>query len=225
MARGGTRSSRGVSPGPCSGRKSCDIIPAVSPFDVMLLVLIVVMAIAGAIWGLVRVGAGLLGFVLAFFLGLRLAESGPVWFAAWVESPEWARLMAFFLVFFGVMMAAALVAYGLRRFLRAVRLGWADRLAGAALGVFSALVIGAALTLPLTALPPQDEPVLQDSLLAPYSLYAADVLRSLVPDELERQYREKSQALRRAWEERTRPGNEGSSTKPRGRRRQDGSDK
>lgn len=172
-----------------------------NPFDLILLVLLVVLAVAGAVWGLVRVGASLLGFVLAFFLGLRFSASGPVWFAAWIDSPEWARLVAFFVVFFAVMIGTSLAAYALRRFLKAVLLGWADRLAGAGLGVVGALLIGAALTVPLTALPPREEPVLADSLLAPYSLYAADMVRYLIPDELERQYREKSQALRRRWSE------------------------
>ncbi len=96
-------------------------------------------------------------------------------------------------------LGTALTAYALRRFLKAVLLGWADRLAGAAMGVFGALLIGAALTVPLTAMPPREEPILANSLLAPYSLYAADVVRYLVPDELERQYREKSRELRRRW--------------------------
>ena len=43
--------------------------------------------------------------------------------------------------------------------------------------------------------------MLEDSLLAPYSLYAADLVRFLIPDEMEQQYREKSQALRRRWAE------------------------
>ncbi|MFQ5719555.1 MAG: CvpA family protein [Acidobacteriota bacterium] len=180
-----------------------------NPFDLVLLVLIVVLAVVGAVWGIVRIGASLLGFLLAFFVGLRVAPLGPDWFSGWIASAGWARLAAFFVAFCSITIGTALVAYGLRRFIRAVLMGWADRVAGAVAGLLAALLIGAALTVPLTALPPHGEPLLEDSLLAPYSLYAADMVRFLVPADLERQYREKAWSLRRAWERRSRRGGDG----------------
>lgn len=175
-----------------------------NPFDLVLLVLMGILALMGALWGITRMAAAFLGFLVAFFLGLKAASYGPVWFGGWIERPEWARLTAFLLVFFGVMVAAALLAFLLRRLLRAILLGWADRLAGALVGVVIALLVGAALAVPLTALPPTDEPILDDSVLAPYALGAADFIRHLIPADLAEQYHQKSRALRDAWRESTR---------------------
>ena len=179
-------------------------------FDLVLLVLTGVLALGGALWGIGRMVISLLGFLVAFFLGLRMAERGPAWLGGVINSPEWARLTAFFVVFVGIMLVAAGAAYLMRHFLRTVLLGLPDRIAGAVAGVLVAVMIGAAMTVPLTALPPQEEPILHDSLLAPYSLYAADFMRYLIPTEVERQYRVKSLALRLAWEESTRRREHGS---------------
>jgi membrane protein required for colicin V production len=173
-----------------------------NPFDVLLLALALMLTLAGAIWGATRILAGMVGFAVAFLLGLRLADRGPDWFGAWIAEPEWARLAAFSVVFLGVALAAAIAAFVLRRFLQTVMLGWADRLAGAGVGLAMALLASVALLVPLTALPPEDRPVLEDSVLAPWALGVAGWLGGLVPGEIAERFGEKAEALRRSWEER-----------------------
>jgi uncharacterized membrane protein required for colicin V production len=176
----------------------------VNPYDIVLLVLMAGLALMGALWGVTRLAAGVVGFFVAFLLGLRLSGRGPGWFGGWIQSEEGARLAAFFLVFLGVMLLAAVTAFLLRRFLKKLLLGWADRAAGALVGALAGLLAGAALAVPLTALSPVDRPLLRDSVLAPYALGAADLIRHLVPDELAEEYREKREALKEAWLEGTR---------------------
>ena len=115
---------------------------------------------------------------------------------------EWARLAAFTVVFLGAMIAAALLSFLLRRFLKAIHLRWADRLAGASVGAAVAVLAGVALMVPLAALPPTETPVLEDSVLAPYALEAATWLHGLLPDDLGERMQAKQEALRKAWRER-----------------------
>lgn len=177
-----------------------------NPYDIVLLVLMGGLALMGLLWGVTRMAAALVGFFVAFFLGLRLSASGPSWLGSWIESDDQARLAAFFLVFFGVMTVVAVGAFLLRRFLKKILLGWADRVAGGLVGVLAGLLAGAALAVPLTALSPAGEPLLRDSVLAPYALGAADVIRHLVPEDLAEEYRQKREELKETWIEGTRKG-------------------
>ena len=173
-----------------------------NPFDVLLLSLALLLTLGGALFGAARILAGMAGFAVAFVLGMRFADRGPEWFGAWIGEPEWSRLAAFAVVFLGVVIAAAIAAFVLRRFLRSVMLGWADRLVGAAVGFVMALLAGIALMIPLTALPPDDRPVLDDSMLAPWTLKVAGGLGALVPGEMAERFGEKAGALKRLWKER-----------------------
>lgn len=173
-----------------------------NPFDITLLALMAIFALVGAVWGFTRMVAGLAGFVLAFVLGLRFSVNGDVWFGNGI-SEGWGRLAAFFVVFFGVMLATTVVAFIFRRFLKVIMLGWADRLTGAAIGTLAALLLGAALTFPLTALAPEDQPLLSNSKLAPYAMRAADVVRHAIPDDLRQEYEEKKEILLKEWDDKT----------------------
>ena len=64
------------------------------------------------------------------------------------------KLISYLIIFLATMLAGGLVAYLLRRLLKAAMLGWADRLAGGAVGLAAAMLIAALLLLPLVAYSP-----------------------------------------------------------------------
>ena len=156
----------------------------------------------GVLKGLVRILIGIAALVAAFALAARyhqpLADrltgleipGGPL------------MLLSYVLIFLGVMLAGGLLAYLTRRLIKAAMLSWADRVAGAALGLVAATVAAALLVLPLVAYSPFSERLLRGSLLAPYVTGVADIAAPLVPEELSSLYRTQVETLRGFWRER-----------------------
>jgi membrane protein required for colicin V production len=174
----------------------------VNGFDIALTVLIAIFVLLGLIKGLTRVLIGLGALVAAFLLASHFHRP----FAAtltWIDlADEVVKLIAYLLIFFGTMVAGALVAWVVRKLLKAAMLSWADRLAGAAVGLLAATLVAAWLVLPVVAYSPAGERALRDSVLAPYVTVVADVARGLVPAELSESYEEKVEELRRYWRDR-----------------------
>jgi membrane protein required for colicin V production len=152
--------------------------------------------------GLVRILIGIAALVAAFMLAARFHQPLAEAFGGIDIGDEPRRLIAYLLIFLGVMLAGGVVAFLLRKLLKAAMLSWADRLGGAAVGLVAALLAAALIILPLVAYSPFGEKALADSMLAPYVVVFADAANMLVPEELSEKYRSKVQDLRRYWSER-----------------------
>ena len=168
-------------------------------FDIALLIVACVLVLIGVWKGLVRILIGIAALIAAFALAARfhqpLADR-----LGWIRLPdEPLMLIAYVLIFFGVMLAGGLVAYLLRKLLKAAMLGWADRLAGAALGLVATALAAALLVLPVVAYSPSGNTLLRESALAPYVAAVADLASPLVPRDLSDLYHERMEDLRRFW--------------------------
>jgi len=174
----------------------------VNAFDIVLLILVCILVLFGLIKGLVRILIGMAALVAAFVLAAQfhrpLAES----LSGLGINAELLRLIAYLLIFLGVMLAGALVAFLTRKLVKAAMLSWADRLGGAAVGLVAAMLAAALVILPLVAYSPYSERILANSVLAPYVTVVADMANMIVPEELSEQYRRKVEDLRRFWRER-----------------------
>ena len=170
-------------------------------FDIVLLTFACVLVVVGMFKGLVRILIGLAALVAAFALAARYHEGLADRLGVNV-SIEALRLLAYLLIFLGVMLAGGLAAYLTRRLLKAAMLGWADRLGGAALGFAVAMLAAALVVLPVVAYSPYGERALAHSVLAPYITVVADIATSVVPEDLSSRYKKKVEDLRRYWQER-----------------------
>jgi membrane protein required for colicin V production len=170
-------------------------------FDIVLLVLACVLVLVGVIKGLVRILIGLAALIAAFALAARYHDPLAERLSGLEFGEEPLKLLAYVMIFLGVMLAGAVTAFLVRKLLKAAMLSWADRLAGATLGLVAAMLTAALLILPLVAYSPHSERILGNSILAPYVTVVADLANALVPDDLSRRYDEKIDELRRYWRE------------------------
>lgn len=169
-------------------------------FDVALLALACVLVVFGMVKGLVRILIGLAALVAAFALAARFHEPLADRIAAWADlAVEPRRLIAYLAIFLGVMVAGGVAAWLARTLLKVAMLGWADRLAGAALGLVVAALAGALVILPVVAYSPWGPSVLSSSVLAPYVTVVADLANAVTPDDLAERYRERVDDLRDGW--------------------------
>ncbi len=173
-------------------------------FDIGLLVLLGFLVFLGLIKGLARLLVGMGALIGAFWLAAYFHQSLAL-DLSWTSIPgQPLKLISYLVIFLGTMLAGGLVAYFLRRLLKAAMLGWADRLAGGAVGLAAAMLIAALLLLPLVAYSPMGDSLLRDSVLAPYVVVVADMANRLAPVELSESYRRNVEQLRQLWRERWR---------------------
>jgi len=166
-------------------------------FDIAVLVVAGVLALLGLLKGVVRILVGIAALIVAFLLASRFHQRLA---DLWVEEPSrWLRVGAYVAIFLGVMLIGGWIAWLLRALFKAAMLGWADRLAGAALGLAAAAVGTALLIMPLVAYLPQGETVLTRSVLAPYLVVVSDAFNRLAPEEMSRYYRGGVEELRKRW--------------------------
>ena len=171
--------------------------------DTLLLVVIALLMLVGLLKGVTRLAIGIAALVAAFVLAARFHPPVASAIATAVDVAEpLATVAAFALIFLGTMLAGALVAFVARRTLKFAMLGWADRLAGAAVGLIAALLAAGLVLVPAVGRVPAGESLLRESVLAPYAAAAAALTYRLVPDPLSAEYRERMDSLRVYWRER-----------------------
>lgn len=171
-------------------------------FDILLLALACVLVVVGMVKGLVRILIGVAALIAAFAVAVRYHTGLAERLVALDFGLEWLRLLAWLMIFLAVIIAGGLLAFLVRRLVKAAMLGWADRLGGAALGLAAAMLAAALVVLPLVAYSPGGQRWIADSLLAPYVTVITDVANRLVPDDLSERYRVRVEDLRREWSRR-----------------------
>jgi membrane protein required for colicin V production len=170
-------------------------------FDIVLLVLGCALVVIGMVKGLVRILIGIAALVFAFALAARYHRPLAERLGGLEIGSEPTMLISWVLIFIGVMLAGGLVAFLVRKLLKAAMLSWADRIAGAALGLVAATLTAGLLILPVVAYSPWGEQALRGSILAPYVTVVADLANTMVPDDLSERYNQKIEELRRYWRE------------------------
>ncbi len=154
--------------------------------DYALLALVALSALAAAMRGLVYEVWMMAAAVAAVILAAWEYRTAAGWLT-WIGNPEARRFAAFALIVALALAIAAAVGRLVRGAVRAVGLGWLDRLLGAGLGVARGLLLGVALVAVLTAFP-VDSRLVQGSRFAPGFLWASRGLAWVMPPELSRKF-------------------------------------
>lgn len=151
-------------------------------------VLLVLPLLFGLIRGLMR---GLISEIIAIvvvILGVLGARFGAPAFSAWLLAQfAWPQgvcdVVAYILLFLAIAIVLAIVAKLLNKFMKAIHLGWANRLAGGLFGTAKyaliVLVVVFAMDRTNDAFHWLDEaPVVNESIVYPYMVQATDALLS-----------------------------------------------
>jgi membrane protein required for colicin V production len=168
-------------------------------FDIVVLALLVGGALIGLARGAMRIVIGIASLLVAFFLANRYQDQFASVLMQRHVSATPARIAAYLLIFVLTMIAGGLVAWLVAKLLKLAMLSWADRLAGAALGLVFALLAAAFLVHPLAASTPGGSRLLAGSKLAPYVSVVADVGNAAAPDAVAKRYDEGMGTLRKIW--------------------------
>ncbi len=170
-------------------------------FDVLLLLLIVLSAIAGLRTGLARVVIGLVATVAGFLAGFWCYQIVAAQLIAWTHiSTRAANIAGFLIVFVGVLVVGALVAALLARLFRWMGLSWFDHLLGGVAGFIRGVLVIAALADIVVAFAPSPLPAfLGSSRVLPYASELAIAIAQLAPRELKNSFDEQMENLKQLW--------------------------
>ena len=155
-----------------------------SAFD-LIVIAIVGLSTVFAFWrGLIRVVMSLVALVAAVLAAIQFSPSVADMLPVLSDNPTTRYLAAFALIFLVVALVGALLGWVLSRAIRAIGLGFVDRLLGAVFGVARGVLIVVILVLlaGLTTLPRQEW--WQNALLAPPLVVVALSLRPWLPQAL-----------------------------------------
>lgn len=170
--------------------------------DWVLVAFLLISVLAGFREGFVRIGIGFAAMIVGFFMASWFGGVVAGSLSPYIESKAVAGIVAFLLVFVGVLIAGALIAALLARLLKIVGLSWADRLMGGAVGLARGFVVLVVITMVMTAFLPKSLPrAVADSRLAPYVFGASHILTAATPFEIREGFDRAYSELRGLWEE------------------------
>ena len=109
-------------------------------FDVMLLVILILFLLRGVMNGVLAEFSGLLGLVGGLCYASYAYKDVAPYLANMVQNPAWRDLVAYGLVFASVLLAVALLAYGVSKVFSLMVLASLDKGLGAVLGLVRGLV-------------------------------------------------------------------------------------
>ena len=173
-----------------------------SVLDVIILAVIGVSIGTGFQAGFARVGIGFLAAVLGVLFGFWFYGTPAEWVHKYVHSTTVSNLIGFILVFWGFLLAGALIGKILSKLFKWTGLSWLDRLMGAVFGLVRGALITVAIIAVLMAFTPKPLPNwMVDSKVLPYAMDASGVLTALAPNAIKDAFRGSMHDMRKIWDE------------------------
>jgi membrane protein required for colicin V production len=135
----------------------------VSWIDWVVVTVVALSLVVGLFRGFVREIVGLAGWIAAAMLATWYAEAVATQLPAAISEPVLRWAIGFVLVFLAVLVVASIVSLVVRRLMRAVGLGFADRMLGGAFGAVRGVAILVVAVLLVGLTPLRDDPSWRDA--------------------------------------------------------------
>jgi membrane protein required for colicin V production len=154
-----------------------------TPLDWTILAVLVLSTVMAFLHGFLVEVCALIGLVGGIVLAGQYYPHVLPWVQHFVHEYAAAAAIAFLLIAFGVMLAAAILGRVLRWILHGLGLGWADRLAGGAFGLLKGYILVALGVAAMAAFFPR-QPWFDQSQLVPYFFPGAHGSATVLPRDL-----------------------------------------
>lgn len=151
-------------------------------FDLIVILVLVFFTGRGMYNGFIGEAAGIVALVGGFWAA-NTFHATVVPRITFVADPTWRPLVAYALIFIGVMLLVGIVAQILRKILQMSFAAWIDRLAGLGLGLFKGLLV-CSLILVVVQTFFHDAEFIKQSRTLPYLQSIMQQMREMIPDDL-----------------------------------------
>lgn len=150
--------------------------------DIVIIIFLIISVISGMVQGLIRAVLSIIGLIVGIILaGKYYGQLGNT--LTFIHNSNAADIVAFIIILLAVMAIAALIAFLFRSIIRAIMLGWIDRIGGAVLGLLLGMLsISAvlAITVKLT-----NSSLITDSALSGFLLDKFPLILGFLPREFD----------------------------------------
>lgn len=169
-------------------------------FDVVLILIMLWSALAGLRAGFARVIVHLIATILGLIAGFWFYRLLAAELMPWVKNITAADILAFLMIFVGMLILGSLVSALLSQLFRWVGLSWFNHILGGAAGIVRGALIIAALVDVMIAFSPSPTPAfLDNSRVLPYTLQISSWMVDLAPRELKDAFTEQMKNLKQFW--------------------------
>lgn len=150
--------------------------------DVVIIAVVVVSMLVSVVRGFVRESLSLVIWVVAAWVGLRLAAPLAESLEPWIATPSARLALGFIGVFVGVVLVGSLVSILIGKLISTSGLSGTDRMLGMLFGALRGVVMVVIAVLVLSLTPVPDDPWWQASNLLPYAEHLAEYAVDQLPE-------------------------------------------
>lgn len=157
-------------------------------FDIVVIVVTSFCLIRGAFKGLIGEVSGIIGVVAGFYGAYTYYPLIAVYGREWINSDALRNLIAFFLLFVGILVAVNLLSILIQKLLKLVFLGWVDRTFGLVFGALKGVMIMSVLFIMITTFLPKNSNFLSKSQTSPYIAEVSKIMTVFVSKNSKRDF-------------------------------------
>jgi membrane protein required for colicin V production len=169
--------------------------------DFVLALMFVLSSIAGFKSGFARVVVGLCATFAGFLLGFWCYRIVGAKIEPFVRTTALADTLGFLIIFFGILIAGALLAAFMANLFKWIGLSWFDHFLGLVAGFLRGILVVAAIAAILVAFVPSPVPAfITNSRVWPYAAHVAAALAEAAPRDLKDSFFQEWQNLKRFWD-------------------------
>ena len=168
--------------------------------DVLLIAVIAFSSVYGLFKGLVKEVISLLALIIGLIGASRLYEGASPLLQNLGVGEQAARILSFIILFIAIFVALTVIGKLIHKLVQAIFLGWLNRLGGVGFGLIRGIIVSAIIIMILTMILSEKAPILSESKLTPHIMSLSRVLVPLVPDDLQKRFKEREEKLREFWE-------------------------
>ncbi len=169
-------------------------------FDIIIVVILGYGLIWGIFRGLVKEVSSIIGVIGGLVAAYLYYGTVAGWLTGLVSNPAYRNILAFMVLFCGVVIVVNVIAIVLKYLLNLIFLGWLDRLGGAGFGLVKGVLIVSVLFMVLTAFLPKGAPLIKDSVGAPYVALVSEKIAAVASSDATREFTSKLGELKKAWQ-------------------------
>ncbi len=164
-------------------------------FDIVVIVVTAFCLIRGAYKGLIGEVSGIIGVVAGFYGAHTYYPQIAVYGQQWIDSAPIRNLIAFFVLFCGVLIAVHLISILIQKFLKLVFLGWVDRTFGLVFGALKGVLIISVFFIMVTTFLPKNSNFLSQSQFSPYIAEVSKIMTVFVSKNSKKDFLKKIEGL------------------------------
>lgn len=167
--------------------------------DIVIGVIVGFCLIRGIFRGTVKELTSIIGVFIGFYAAYTYYPLVGNWLSRLITNESYLNIVSFFSIFTIFFLAVGFIGILLKHLLKAVAMGWADRILGGIFGFVKALLIVSVLLVPLMTFLPPKSSVIKDSFLAPHASIVSEKMIAVVPKEMKKKFGDNIKALKDTW--------------------------